>query len=221
MIIGLIFFGYRYRVNRIKKINRELEQHVHERTVQLETSNRELEAFTYSVSHDLRAPLRGINGYTKMIEEDFEDELSDEIKEYFDKIVRSSTRMGDLIDSLLKLSRILRKDINKEQVNLSIMASEIVEELQIANPNHSVKIRIQPNMFANVDTSLMRIVLENLFQNAWKFTVLKVDAKVEFGFNYNHGVNNYYISDNGVGFDAKYADKLFVPFSRLHTENEF
>ena len=220
-IIAVLIFSYRYRIKRIKKINRELEERVHERTLQLETSNRELEAFTYSVSHDLRAPLRGINGYTKVIEEDFNNELSPDIKHYFNKILKASIRMSDLIDSLLQLSRILRKDIKKEQINLSKLAYEIAEELKGTIPERKVSIKIQPNIFTNVDAGLMRIVLENLFQNAWKFTEPKSDANIEFGFYYNHGINNYYVKDNGVGFDMEYADKLFVPFNRLHTENEF
>jgi light-regulated signal transduction histidine kinase (bacteriophytochrome) len=221
ILIIIIIFTYRYRVNRIKRINKELEEHVQERTAQLEASNKELESFTYSVSHDLRTPLRGINGYTKVIEEDFEDELSDEIKQYFNKIVRASTRMGDLIDSLLKLSRIMRKDLKIEQINLSNLASEIIDELKVANSARDVKVRIQPNMFVNVDASLMRIVLENLLQNAWKFTEPEDVAKIEFGFIYDHGINNYYVKDNGVGFDMEYVNKLFTPFSRLHTEKEF
>lgn len=221
ILLIVIILGYTYRVRHIKKLNQELEKRVQERTAQLENSNNELEAFTYSVSHDLKQPLRGISGYTTLIQEDFSDNLSGEINNYFDKILKATKRMGDLIESLLILSRILRKDIKKIQTNLSNLAKEIIEDLRVANPDRKVEVKIQPNIFAFVDPGLIRNVLENLFQNAWKFSSKKSDAKIEFGFYYNQGINNYYVKDNGVGFKMEYVEKLFTPFNRLHSEKEF
>ena len=218
---GFLISAYLIRMNRIKSINRSLEWKVQERTAQLEESNKELEAFAYSVSHDLRAPLRGINGFTRVIEEDFENELSKDLKKYFQKIKNTSSRMENLIDNILKLSRIIRAELKKEKVNLSEIASEIIEELKLSYPDRLVDIKIQPNMFAVVDAGLIRIVLENLLSNAFKFTRLESKTIIEFGSDYTDGKNIYYIHDNGVGFDQKFAENLFIPFSRLHPENEF
>ena len=129
--------------------------------------------------------------------------------------------MGSLIDSLLKLSRIIRSNIEKERVNLSKIASEIFEDLKVANPERRVEVKILDDMYDRADVDLIRIVLENLIQNAWKFTEPKSDAIIEFGLINNHGVNNYYIKDNGVGLNMQYANKLFTPFNRLHSEKEF
>jgi len=221
IISGLFISAYLIRMNKIKNINRALEWKVQERTAQLEESNLELETFAYSVSHDLRAPLRGINGYAKVIEEDYDDELTENVRNYINKMVRASIRMGSLIDSILKLSRIIRTDINKVNVNISNLANEITEELNIAYPERKVEVIIQPNMYENTDVSLFRIVLENLIQNAWKFTRNNSSAKIEIGYIHKNGHKEYYVRDNGVGFNMKYANKLFIPFNRLHSDNEF
>ena len=212
---------YKLRTRRIKIYNKELEEHVKIRTQQLETSNKELEAFAYSVSHDLRTPLRGINGYTKILLDDFNKELSEEARQYFNKIIRSANRMGDLIDSLLKLSRILRSEMKIEKVDLSNIAKEVYEDLKSAYPDRNVSCIIQPNLFVMADISLIKTVIANLIQNAWKFTEYTEGAKIEFNSITSNGGKVFFVKDNGVGYNMEYADKLFIPFSRLHSDTEF
>lgn len=221
LIIVIIISLFYYRTNRIRKYNKELEENVKVRTQQLESSNKELETFAYSVSHDLRTPLRGINAFTKLIQQDFEKNLSNESKHYINKIIAACERMNILIDSLLNLSRIMRKDIKRERINLSNLANEIIEELIIAHPDRKVDYHIQKNMYANVDIDLFYTALQNLLQNAWKFTRSKNNTVIEFGCIHNSDEIQYYIRDNGIGFDMAYLNKLFVPFNRLHKESEF
>ncbi|HET9405223.1 MAG TPA: PAS domain S-box protein [Burkholderiales bacterium] len=202
----------------IRKLNLELEQRVVERTAQLAAANRELESFAYSVSHDLRAPLRSIEGFSKALLEDYESKLEAEGRDYLHRVRNASQRMTALIDDLLALSRVSRLEMSNEEVNLAVLAEEIVEELRRQEPEREVGVAIQPSMTARADPRLLRIVLQNLLQNAWKFTSTTRDARIEVGTT---GRGRFFVRDNGVGFDMAYAGKLFGAFQRLHTDAEF
>lgn len=196
---------------------------------QLETANQELEAFAYSVSHDLRAPLRAIDGFSKALIEDYGDHFDAEAKDYFDRIHRAIERMGDLIDDLLRLSRISRAEVLYGRVNLSKLVQKIAANFQELEPERRVEFVIAPKAIAYADTNLMRVVLENLLQNAWKFTSHHLTARIEFGIIPPQGKSQiesqvetvYFIRDDGAGFDMAYATMLFGVFQRLHNTNEF
>lgn len=205
----------------IRILNAELEQRVIERTVQLESANKELEAFSYSVSHDLRAPLRSIDGFSQALLEEYQEILDDTGKGYLERVRKATQRMGLLIDDLLKLSRISRAQCKQESFDLSVLARAIAEENQQNNPDRAVDIIIQEGIMAQVDPSLIRIVLVNLIDNAFKFTAKKAHPRIEFGTAVMDGKAVYYIRDNGAGFDMAYAGKLFGAFQRLHTKEEF
>jgi len=205
----------------IRKLNAELEQRVIERTAQLEAANRELEAFSYSVSHDLRAPLRSIDGFSQALLEDCADKLNQEGKNYLHRVRAASQRMTQLIDDLLNLSRVTRSPVHREKVDLSAIARSIIAELKRAEPERQVEVRIAEGLTAICDGRLLRIVLENLLGNAWKFTSKRPSAKIEFGVTESGGKRVYFVRDNGAGFDMAYANKLFGAFQRLHSVNEF
>jgi signal transduction histidine kinase len=212
----------------LHKLNQELEQRVIERTGLLKAANRELEAFTYSVSHDLRAPLRSIDGFSQALLEDYGEVLDAEGREFLQRVRRAAQRMGQLVDDLLKLSRITGGEMVREPVDLSRLAASVVEELRQENPTREVEVVIQPGVCAEGDGRLLRVVLENLFGNAWKFTSRREQARIEFGI-VDHAVLNpgqpdqtvYAVRDNGAGFDPAYAGKLFGVFQRLHLATEF
>ncbi len=204
-----------------KKLNIKLEQIVQERTNQLEITNKELESFSYSVSHDLRAPLRGIDGFSQALMEDFEDKLDNEGKDFLIRIRASTRRMGHLIDDLLKLSRLSRVKMQSEPVNLSILAEQILKKIIQLNPERDVEFTITPDLTVCGDPSLLEIMLENLLNNAWKFTGKKENTKIDFGTKNEDGKTVYFIRDNGVGFDMTYSNKLFGAFQRLHTTADF
>jgi len=187
----------------------------------LQVANGELEAFCYSVSHDLRAPLRGLDGFSQALLEDYGDKLGDNGKNLLRRIRSGSQRMGQLIDDLLNLSRVSRSELHREPIDLTEIASEIVGGLRGLDPQRQVALRIATDMKANGDPQLLRVVLENLLGNAWKYTAKQTEATIEFGFDQNNGNSSFFIRDNGVGFDMQYADKLFTPFQRLHAMNEF
>ena len=194
-------------------------------TTQLTASNRELEAFAYSVSHDLRAPLRAIDGFSQALIEDYGDKFDDEGKDYFDRIRRNIKRMGMLIDDLLRLSRVSRSEMRYSKVDLSTLVAEQLNELQAAEPERQVKFVIAPNVFVSADSTLIQMVIGNLVQNAWKFTSNHATARIEFGLispdsNQNAQIT-YFVRDDGAGFDMNYADMLFGVFQRLHNTNEF
>jgi len=205
----------------IRKLNKELEKRVKERTFQLEVANKELEAFAYSVSHDLRSPLRGIDGFSQVLLEEYQDKIDDQGKNYLHRVRSATQRMGQLIDDILKISRVSRSEMNIQYVNLGQMAIEITRELLDLEPARNVEFIIQKNIFANGDEQLLRIVLENLIGNAWKFTSKHPKAIIEFGMERMEENLVYFVRDDGAGFDINYSQKLFGAFQRLHTTNEF
>ncbi|MDC4204249.1 MAG: PAS domain S-box protein [Candidatus Manganitrophus sp.] len=205
----------------IRRLNMELEQKVIDRTAALEAANKELEAFSYSVSHDLRAPLRSVNGFSQVLLEDYADRLDEEGKSTIERIRAATQRMGQLIDDLLKLSRMTRGEVRREKVDLSRMVKEIAEELRKREPERSATFDIPEGLWVSADPQLIHAVLVNLIENAWKFTRNKSDAHIAFGQSEKEGVKVYYIKDNGAGFDMTYVNKLFTPFQRLHTPKEF
>ena len=205
----------------IRRLNEDLELRVIERTTQLEAVNKELETFAYSVSHDLRAPLRSIDGFSQILLEDYTEKLNDEGQDYLRRVRAASQRMGELIDDLLNLSRVTRGEMYHESVDLSALAHTISAELQQTQPERKVEFIITPGLVANGDVRLLRAAFDNLLSNAWKFTGKRELALIEFGCCENNGQTVYYIGDNGVGFDMTYADKLFGAFQRLHAPSEF
>lgn len=206
----------------LQKINASLEQRVAERTAALEVANQELESFSYSVSHDLRAPLRGIDGFSQALLEDYRAQLDETAQDYLQRICRGAARMGELIDNLLLLSRFNQVQPNYRKVDLSRLTREILQGLQESEPQRQVRLEIEDGIQVDGDEGLLRIVLENLLGNAWKYTSLTQQAIISFGQHSNpEGRVQYCVSDNGSGFDMAHADKLFAPFQRLHRQDEF
>lgn len=197
----------------------DLERKVKERTAELEAANRELEAFAYSVSHDLRAPLRSIHGYTHLFLESYRDKVPDEGIHFLSRVQDNSLRMGTLIDDLLSLSRLTRSNLKPSLVDVSALALEVGNEFRQAQPEHDVLFIVQPNVSTVADPALLKIALINLIGNAWKFSSHTKAPKIEVGIEEDTG--EFFIKDNGVGFDQKYVDKLFSPFQRLHSAEEF
>ena len=203
-----------------KKI-RDLNEDLKKRTVELETINKELESFSYSVSHDLRAPLRSINGFSQAILEDYNDNLDEKGKEYLSRVRIASQRMAHLIDDLLNLSRLTRSQMHYTDVNLSEISHTIKNELEYMWPQRKVKFEIEDGIIVKGDAKLLRVMLENLLNNAWKFTSKCKNAEIKVGKMDYNGQTVYYIRDNGAGFSMEYADKLFNPFQRLHSTDEY
>jgi len=205
----------------IRTLNTELEQRVVERTAQLTAANQELEAFSYSVSHDLRAPLRSIDGFSRILLKSYLDKLDTPGQDYLQRVRAASQRMGQLIDDLLELSRVTRVELRREAVDLSALARAIAAELQQTQPGRQVTFVIAEGLVARGDVRLLRVVLENLLNNAWKFTGKLTHAEIAFGSTQQDGRPVYCVHDNGAGFDMAYADKLFGAFQRLHPASEF
>ncbi len=202
-------------------LNDELEQRVKDRTVQLEASNRELEAFCYSVSHDLRAPLRGIDGWSLALLEDYHDKFDEKGRQYLQRVRADTQRMGRLIDDLLLLSRVTRGTIQRSRVDLTAIAQSVAARLREAEPERRVEFAAQPGLTAQGDARLLDIVLFNLLDNAWKFSRGRPLARVEFGRTEIDSRPAFFVRDNGVGFDMIYAQKLFGAFQRMHKASEF
>lgn len=205
----------------IGRLNAELERRVAERTALLEATNKELEAFSYSVSHDLRAPLRGMDGFSRALLEDYADKLDATGRDYLERLRAGSQRMAQLIDDMLELSRITRSELRRETVDLSAMAREIAEELRKSRPDRRVEFVVAPGIVVDGDPKLLRLLLGNLLGNAWKFTGKHETARIEFGRQEQEGGTVFFVRDNGAGFDPAYAGKLFGAFQRLHSAAEF
>ena len=199
----------------------QLEEMVAQRTAALEASNRDLEAYSYSIAHDLRTPLRSIVSFSQILQKDAGPKLTEQECRDLQRIVKAGKHMTQLIDDILRFARLSRFEITMEEVDLSGLAKIVMENLQQAYPQRSVKVNIAPNMNCKGDARLLYMALENLLENAWKYTSRCSDARIEFGVMEKDNQKNFYVSDNGVGFDMQYADKLFTPFGRLHKAGEF
>ncbi len=209
-------------LRRLRQENDILHQHLRARTRELEVANKELETFSYSVSHDLRAPLRAIDGFTELLIEDLAAPEGSQSRYYADTVRANVSRMNTLIEDLLRLARTTRAEMHLMPVDLSAVALEISEKLQAADGDRKADWIIAPNISALGDLGLLRVAMENLLSNAWKYTSRTARARIEFGFDPQaDGTSAYYVRDNGAGFDMKYASRLFAPFQRLHSEREF
>jgi light-regulated signal transduction histidine kinase (bacteriophytochrome) len=209
--------GYRESNARLTAMNEALDQ----ARIAAEAANRELESFSYSVAHDLRAPLRSIDGFSQALLEDYDDKLDEEGRQYLRYVRESAQQMAQLIEDLLNLSRVTRSELKREEVDLSALAHEILAKLAQREPGRKVAHRIEDGLVTQGDARLLRVILENLLGNAWKFTGKRAEATIAFGAEVRDGVITYSIRDNGAGFDMAYADKLFGVFQRLHSTHEF
>jgi PAS domain S-box-containing protein len=206
----------------LHRLNVELEERVRQRTAQLQAAVDELEAFSYSVSHDLHAPLRSIDGFSQALVEDVGPSLPADARNHLDRIRAATHRMGHLIDDLLTLSKVSRGEMKRERIDVSEVATRIFADLGRQAPARSVTLTIAPAMVAHGDARLLRVALENLLDNAWKFTGNQASAHIEIGQMTHDGLAGaFYVRDNGAGFDPTYAEKLFGPFQRLHPASEF
>ena len=205
----------------IQRLNTDLEQRVAARTAELESINQELESFSYSVSHDLRTPLRAIDGFSQALLEDYAEQLDETAQDYLTRVRSGAQRMGRLIDDLLKLARVSRAPMVREHINLSDIATTILDELQSADTERTAHIQIAPQLKAVGDPHLIRIMLDNLLGNAWKYTSKSPEPRIRFEQNIHNGKPCYCVADNGAGFDMAYADKLFGAFQRLHDAKEY
>ncbi|VAW96122.1 Phytochrome, two-component sensor histidine kinase [hydrothermal vent metagenome] len=239
LLLGFLFsylFWYVIKTNvnfslLLQAQNKVIESEVNEKTEQLEKQTKELKiayenqllatnelkSFSYSISHDLRSPLRSIDGFSRILYEDYADTLNEEAKQHLNRIINGTKRMGELIDSMLELALVAHKEIKHEQVSLSDFAHDIINNLKKQQPERDVDVVIANGLTINGDSALLHSVLENLLENAWKFTEKTTHAKIEFNLqSENNSESSYYVKDNGIGFDMNYADKLFTPFQRLH-----
>jgi signal transduction histidine kinase len=207
---------------KLQQLNTLLENRVEARTAELQRINKELESFSYAVSHDLRAPIRSMIGFSQALLEDYADKIDAEGRDFLQRIRNAGANMNELIDALLNLSRLTRAELKKQKACISDLATELVEELQSEQPDLHVKFVIEKHLTASFDASLLRIALLNLFNNAIKFSRAKANPLVEFGaFSNANNAQIFYVRDNGVGFDMQYADRLFGAFQRLHSHREF
>nr|WP_321269568.1 ATP-binding protein [uncultured Tolumonas sp.] len=207
----------------IRQLNAELEVRVEQRTTELKAANQELDAFAYAVSHDLRAPLRGMSGFSQALTEDYGEQLNDEARDYLNEINTASRRMGDLIDGILTLSRCTRGELRRDDVDISKMATRLLDEMSHSEPERKVTWRVDDNLKAYGDERMLEAVMRNLLGNAWKYSAQKPDANIRvFADPHVHdGLSGFCVADNGAGFDMAHADRLFKPFQRLHRQDEF
>jgi PAS domain S-box-containing protein len=208
----------------IRHLNAELEDRVRRRTAELTSANKELESFAYSISHDLRAPLRGIDGFSRLLQEDYGDRLDAQGQDYLSRVRRAAQRLGTLINHMLELSLLTRKEMRSETLNLTQIGREIIDDLRRSDPERTVEVVVGADCAIRGDPQMLRVLLENLLHNAWKYTNKVAAARIEFGGESAAAVNHacqFFVRDNGVGFDMAYADRLFSPFQRLHTSEQF
>ncbi|MGM0652255.1 MAG: ATP-binding protein [Bacillota bacterium] len=225
-LVGVLHFAYdvtdlKATEAELKELSLELEKRVEERTAELKSVIKELDAFTYSVSHDLRAPVRSIEGFSRVILEDHIESLDSEGKRYFKRILAATGRTRSLIDDLMKLSHVTRHEIKHGKVNISRLAEMHIKELQEKEPDRDIQVVIEPDIYVYGDQALLEIALANLLDNAWKFTAGVDGASIKFGSQINTEGIICYVQDQGVGFDQNYADKLFSPFQRLHSQEDY
>ncbi|MBI5503713.1 MAG: hypothetical protein HY899_02855 [Deltaproteobacteria bacterium] len=204
-----------------RELNAMLERRVVERTAELQAANAELEAFAYSVSHDLRAPLRAMDGLSEALLEDYSGNLDDQAQDYLRRIRGEASRLGDLVDDLLRLSRVTRAVMQRRDVDLSALASSIAARLRNSRPDHDAQFTIAIGLRDHCDGSLVRVLLENLLGNSFKFTRTTAHARIEFGRERHNGSRVYVVRDNGVGFDMAHVGKVFEAFERLHSSEDF
>jgi PAS domain S-box-containing protein len=207
--------------DQVQRLNADLETRVRERTAELEASTRELDAFAYSVSHDLRAPLRSIEGFSQVLLDDYADRLDEEGCEYLHRLQVNVARMAQMIDDLLDLSRATRTELCREPVDLGAMARDVVAELRDVEPDRDVAVTIADGLTGTGDPHLIRLVLYNLLANAWKFTGHRTGGVIDVGAFRDNGERVFFVRDNGAGFDMRYTHKLFDPFQRLHAASDF
>lgn len=219
--IGFDISPRRQAEDEVRRLNDELENRVRDRTAELAAANKELESFSYSVSHDLSAPLRGIDGFSRMLAEDFGQLLPEVGRSYITRIRAATHRMQQLIDDLLRLSRVTRDELKRVPVNLSRLAEDLIEELRASQPERFVKTAVAQDMMVSADRNLLRIAMSNLLRNAWKFTSRHESAIIEVGVLRNADQAVYFVKDDGAGFDMRYAGRLFGAFHRLHRASEF
>jgi len=214
--------GRKQTENQLQQLNEELEERIRQRTALLELANTELDAFSYSVSHDLRTPLRGIDGFSQALVEECGEQLSPAAKHYLQRVRAGTQRMGQQIDDLLKLSRVSRSKLNRQRLDLSALAAALVEEFRQGDPGRNLEVRLEPGLVASGDQGLIRSVLQNLLGNAWKYTAKVPAVRIEvFRAAQPDGSEAFCVKDNGAGFDMAYAGKLFAPFQRLHSTHDF
>jgi len=206
---------------KIRALNASLERRVQEHTREFAATNRELQEFVYSVSHDLRSPLRAIDGFSFTVLEDYGDVIDEQGRSDLQRVRAAAQRMGELIDALLSLSRLGHKEVDLRPVDLSAIARRAIDELREAEPERQVEVVIEDGLVAQADTWLVDVVLENLLGNAWKFTAKRPSARIEFGAIRRDGQPVFFVRDDGAGFDPAYVDRLFAPFQRLHTAEQF
>ena len=206
---------------KIRRMNEELDKQVKERTSQLVAANREMEAFSYSVSHDLRTPLRSIDGFSQVLLEDYGDRLDEKGRGYLGRVRAATRRMEQLIEDLLKLSQVSRGDLERVPLDLSALAWRILQDLALVDPGRTVHTSIAPGLKATGDPSLVVIILENLLRNAWKYTGKTAEARIAFGLLVQDGERVFFVRDNGAGFEMAKADKLFDAFHRLHSSQDY
>jgi len=211
----------RHALEEIQRLNEELERRVAERTEQLMAANKELEAFSYSAAHDLRIPLRRIDGFSQVLIEEHAERLGPVARQHLQRVREGAQHMAQLINDLLQLSRVAQRDLTPGRVNLSALARLIVADLKVADPTREVEVAIQGHVEVQGDDHLLRIALENLLSNAWKFTAKTPRAKIEFGALQEGGRQVCFVRDNGAGFDMEHSHRLFGAFQRLHPETEF